>query len=46
MLTELQRRALANPAARAADVKPGSWDHFERVPASQYHATVGLTANR
>jgi hypothetical protein len=46
MPTELQRRALALPAARAMHVRPGSWDHFEQVRGGQYGALVGLTVNR
>jgi hypothetical protein len=49
MSSELQRRALAMPAARAHHVRPGSWDHFERIPlrpGDRYLTTVGLTVNR
>jgi hypothetical protein len=46
MTTELQRRAMAMPAARAAQVKPGTWDHFERVVGDSDNATIGLTVNR
>jgi hypothetical protein len=49
MTTELQRRALAMPAARAYQVEPGSWNHFERLPprpGDRYTTTIGLTVNR
>ncbi len=46
MLTELQHRAMLMPAARATHVKPGSWDHFERVIGDSDNATIGLTVNR
>ena len=48
-MNELQQRAIAMPAARAHQVKPGSWDHFERLPprpGDRWITTIGLTVNR
>ncbi len=48
-MTDLQQRAINMPAARAVQVEPGSWNHFERIPpraGDRYTTTVGLTVNR
>lgn len=45
-MNELQRRAIAAPAARAHQVNPGSTEHFKPLPFSPYGAVVGLTVNR
>jgi len=45
-VNELQRQAIAHPAARAHQVNPGSPEHFKAVRLSPYGATVGLTVNR
>lgn len=45
-MNDLQRAAIAHPAARAHQVNAGSTEHFKQVARSPYGATVGLTVNR